>query len=118
MGQSNGKFKPQNGVDVRRSSNLSAPEVTSPSRDRKSPIDEPTDDIDKKSSEMSPRRSISRNSYREGAPNGNNGPSSAENMSMYLPKINYVTLMLGRETEASENMESLALKYLKVGGPR
>lgn len=38
---------------------------------------------------------------------------SAENISMFLPKINYVTLMLGRETESSGNIESLALKYLK-----
>ena len=34
--------------------------------------------------------------------------------SVFLPKINYVTLMLNRETESSANMESLALKYLKV----
>merc|ERR1712142_1446885 len=33
--------------------------------------------------------------------------------SVFLPKINYVTLMLNRETESSANMESLALKYLK-----
>ena len=42
-------------------------------------------------------------------------PPCADNMtSVFLPKINYVTLMLGRETESSADMESLALKYLKV----
>ena len=42
-------------------------------------------------------------------------PPDLDNMtSVFLPKINYVTLMLGRETENSTHMESLALKYLKV----
>ena len=45
-------------------------------------------------------------------------PAMDNMTSIYLPKINYVTLMLGRETEPSADMESLALKYLKVSNCR
>jgi len=112
-GPSSSPPRTSKGLEQRGSgASASEPKVTSSNDERKSLLGDLR--LEQASSEDnlakdSPRRSKSRNSDGE---RNNIGPS-AENMSIYLPRINYVTLMLGRETDSTENMESLALKYLK-----